>query len=195
MTMSPRFHLYNKSGHQLEFSQKCNIVQNVSSSNIIIFYQYKNVCIFILQEYAHSSHVISAPVDCNFQFHWANWDREPLICVRIADVECCCWSKGIPISDEQSLYINIRNEWCEMFFLRLEIISRDATLILLFTDARSLPPPIRIDNFSEVVVNFSQKFQTHLVYASSFAVIVVVCFGRSLRNTYIAYGSSRRKHN
>lgn len=55
------------------------------------------------------------------------------------------------------MYINIRNEWCEMYFLRLEIISRDATLILLITDARSLPPPIRIDNFSEVVVNFSQK--------------------------------------
>ncbi|XP_051860655.1 intermembrane lipid transfer protein Vps13D isoform X1 [Drosophila albomicans] len=136
VTMAPRFHLYNKSGHPLQFAQKCNVVQN---------------------EYAKSSHIISAPIDCNFQFHWANWDREPLICVRIADVECCCWSKGIPISDEQSLYINVRNEWCEMFFLRLEIISRDATLILLFTDARSLPPPIRIDNFSEVVVNFSQK--------------------------------------
>lgn len=136
VTMSPRFHLYNKSGHKLEFAQKCNVVQN---------------------EYAKSSHIISAPVDCNFQFNWANWDREPLICVRIADVECCCWSKGIPISDEQSMYINIRDEWCEMYFLRLEIISRDATLILLFTDARSLPPPIRIDNFSEVAVNFSQK--------------------------------------
>lgn len=43
-----------------------------------------------------------------------------------------------------------------MFFLRLEIISKDATFILLFTDARTLPPPIRIDNCSEVVINFSQ---------------------------------------
>ncbi|EDW18711.2 uncharacterized protein Dmoj_GI13376 [Drosophila mojavensis] len=136
VTLSPRFHLYNKSGHQLEFTQKCNIVHN---------------------DVTNASHVISAPVDCNFPFHWANWDREPLICVRIADVECCCWSKGIPINEVQSLYINIRNEWCEMFFLRLEIISRGATFILLFTDARSLPPPIRIDNFSEVVINFSQK--------------------------------------
>ncbi|KAM8708787.1 hypothetical protein ACLKA7_015713 [Drosophila subpalustris] len=42
VTMSPRFHLYNKSGHKLEFSQKCNIVQN---------------------EYAHASHIISAPID------------------------------------------------------------------------------------------------------------------------------------
>lgn len=48
-----------------------------------------------------------------------------------------------------------------MHFLRLEIISKDATFILLFTDARSLPPPIRIDNFSEVVINFSQKGSKH----------------------------------
>ncbi|EDW70492.2 intermembrane lipid transfer protein Vps13D isoform X1 [Drosophila virilis] len=136
VTLSPRFHLYNKSGHQLEFTQQCNIIHN---------------------DVTNLRNVISAPIDCNFPFHWTNGDREPLVCVRIADVECCCWSKGIPINEVQSLYINVRNEWCEMFFLRLEIISRGATFILLFTDARSLPPPIRIDNFSEVVISFSQK--------------------------------------
>ncbi|EDV97387.1 GH14723 [Drosophila grimshawi] len=141
VTLSPRFHLYNKSGHPLQFSQKCNIIHN---------------------EVANSRNVISAPIDCNFPFHWTNGDQEPLICVRIADVECCCWSKGIPVNEAKSLYINIRNEWSEMFFLRLEIISRGATLILLFTDARSLPPPIRIDNFSEVAINFSQKGCKHI---------------------------------
>ncbi|KAH8405411.1 hypothetical protein KR222_011448 [Zaprionus bogoriensis] len=135
VSLSPRFHLYNKSGHQLEFSQQCNISH----------------------DYAEACNVISAPIDCNFPFNWTDFDKEPLICVRLADVDCCCWSKGIPVNETQSLYINVRNEWSEMHFLRLEIISKDATLILLFTDARSLPPPIRIDNFSEVVINFSQK--------------------------------------
>ncbi|XP_033150667.1 vacuolar protein sorting-associated protein 13D isoform X2 [Drosophila busckii] len=135
VTLSPRFHLYNKTGSRLEFAQKCD-VQN--------------------HDITSSRSVITAPVNCNFPFHWTNWDREPLLCIRLPDVECCCWSKGIPINESQSLYINIRNEWCEMFFLRLEIIFRDATFMLLFTDARSLPPPIRIDNFSEVPINFSQ---------------------------------------
>ncbi|EDW40369.1 GL25209 [Drosophila persimilis] len=132
LTLSPRFHLHNRSGYILEFIQRCDIVSK-SSSNII-----------------------SAPIDCNFAFHWPNWDQEQYICVRIPDVECCCWSKGIPINEVQSLYINVRNDWSEMFFLRLEVISKDATYILLFTDARTLPPPIRIDNCSEVAINFSQ---------------------------------------
>ncbi|EDW41305.1 GM25370 [Drosophila sechellia] len=135
VTLSPRFHLHNRSGFKLEFMQLCDIVN---------------------YDRPDPRKIISAPVDCNFAFHWPNWDQEQIICVRIPEIECCCWSKGIPIKDVQSLYINVRNEWGEMFFLRLEIISKDATFILLFTDARTLPPPIRIDNCSEVVINFSQ---------------------------------------
>ncbi|KAH8368682.1 hypothetical protein KR084_004755 [Drosophila pseudotakahashii] len=135
VTLSPRFHLHNRSGYKLEFMQLCDIVN---------------------YDRPDPRKIISAPIDCNFAFHWPNWDQEQVICVRIPEIECCCWSKGIPINDVQSLYINVRNEWGEMFFLRLEIISKDATFILLFTDARTLPPPIRIDNCSEVVINFSQ---------------------------------------
>ncbi|XP_034133792.1 vacuolar protein sorting-associated protein 13D isoform X2 [Drosophila guanche] len=132
VTLSPRFHLHNRSGYKLEFIQRCDI------------------------DHPSTRNIISAPIDCNFAFHWPNWDQEQYICVRIPDVECCCWSKGIPINEVQSLYINVRNDWSEMFFLRLEVISKDATYILLFTDARTLPPPIRIDNCSEVAINFSQ---------------------------------------
>ncbi|KAH8288059.1 hypothetical protein KR018_011097 [Drosophila ironensis] len=137
VTLSPKFHLHNRSGYKLEFMQLCDITNN---------------------DRPDPRKIISAPIDCNFAFHWPNWDQEQIICVRIPDIECCCWSKGIKISDQalKSLYINVRNEWGEMFFLRLEIISKDATFILLFSDARTLPPPIRIDNCSEVVINFSQ---------------------------------------
>ncbi|XP_017089564.2 intermembrane lipid transfer protein Vps13D [Drosophila bipectinata] len=136
--LSPRYHLYNRSGYKLEFMQLCDIAN---------------------YDRPDPRKIISAPIDCNFAFHWPNWDQEEFICVRIPDIECCCWSKGIPLdgSINQSLYINVRNDWGEMFFLRLEIISKDATFILLFTDARTLPPPIRIDNCSEVVINFSQS--------------------------------------
>ncbi|EDV41143.2 uncharacterized protein Dana_GF23570 [Drosophila ananassae] len=135
--LSPRYHLHNRSGYKLEFIQLCDVANN---------------------DRPDPRKIISAPIDCNFAFHWPNWDQDQFICVRIPEIECCCWSKGIPITglNNQSLYINVRNDWGEMFFLRLEIISKDATYILLFTDARTLPPPIRIDNCSEVVINFSQ---------------------------------------
>lgn len=75
----------------------------------------------------------------------------------MAGDEYCHWSNGLPVNEAKSLYINLRNEIGEMTFLRLEIILNGGTYILHFTDAHTLPPPIRIDNFSEVSIHFSQK--------------------------------------
>lgn len=74
----------------------------------------------------------------------------------MADVDCCHWSSGIPINEAQSLYVNIRNDLGDMRFLRLEVILQGATYFLLFGDAHALPPPIRLDNFSEVPIKFFQ---------------------------------------
>lgn len=43
-----------------------------------------------------------------------------------------------------------------MYFLRLEIVLQGATYFLLFGDAQALPPPIRIDNYSDVPIKFFQ---------------------------------------
>lgn len=43
-----------------------------------------------------------------------------------------------------------------MHFLRVEIVLQGATYFLLFGDARALPPPIRIDNYSDVPMKFYQ---------------------------------------
>uniref|UniRef100_A0A7G3B8M2 Putative vacuolar-sorting-associated 13 protein c-terminal n=2 Tax=Lutzomyia longipalpis TaxID=7200 RepID=A0A7G3B8M2_LUTLO len=48
-----------------------------------------------------------------------------------------------------------------MHFIRLEIVLQGATYFLLFGDAQALPPPIRIDNFSEVPVKFHQPGGKH----------------------------------
>lgn len=45
-----------------------------------------------------------------------------------------------------------------MTFLRLEVILYCGTYLLHFTDAYKLPPPLRIDNYSEVVIYFRQKY-------------------------------------
>lgn len=44
----------------------------------------------------------------------------------------------------------------DMHFLRLEIVLQGATYFLLFGDAQALPPPIRIDNYSDVSIKFYQ---------------------------------------
>ena len=43
-----------------------------------------------------------------------------------------------------------------MHFLRVEVVLQAATYFVVFTDADSMPPPIRINNFSQVPVQFFQ---------------------------------------
>lgn len=45
-----------------------------------------------------------------------------------------------------------------MYFLRLEVVLQRATFFVVFTDADKMPPPIRIDNFSEVSISFAQSY-------------------------------------
>lgn len=98
---------------------------------------------------------------CHLPFHWPRLDKEQDLCVRLPDVEDCLWSGGVPINQAQSLYINIRNVHGQMHFLRLEIILQRATYFLLFGDAHALPPPIRLDNYSEVPIKFFQPGGKH----------------------------------
>lgn len=44
-----------------------------------------------------------------------------------------------------------------MYFLRLEVVLQGATFFIVFTDADTMPPPIRVDNFSEVPITFAQS--------------------------------------
>ncbi|XP_055907883.1 intermembrane lipid transfer protein Vps13D isoform X2 [Eupeodes corollae] len=136
VTFSPRFQLYNRSSRKLQFAQKCHVTKPVDLES-------------------RSTYIDAVP-GCHFPFHWPRSDQEPLLCVRMADVDCCHWSSGIPINEAQSLYINIRNDMGDMRFLRLEVILQGSTYFLLFGDAHALPPPIRLDNFSEVPIKFFQ---------------------------------------
>lgn len=136
VTFSPKFQLYNRSSHKLQFAQRCFVMKPLNPD-------------------ARAT-IIDAVPGCHFPFHWPRSDQDPLLCVRLPNFEGSCWSSGIPINEGQSLYINIRNERGEMRFLRLEVILQGATYFLLFGDANTLPPPIRIDNHSEVPIKFFQ---------------------------------------
>jgi len=43
-----------------------------------------------------------------------------------------------------------------MHFVRVEIVLQDAAYFIIFTDAETMPPPLRIDNFSQVDLDFHQ---------------------------------------
>ncbi|GAB0099028.1 Vacuolar protein sorting-associated protein 13D [Sergentomyia squamirostris] len=141
VTFSPRFQLYNRSRYKLQFAQKYFATT--------------------LTDPLAKSTFIEAVPDCHLPFHWPRLDKEQELCVRLPDVEDCLWSGGVPIQESLSVYINIRNMHGDMHFIRLEIVLQGATYFLLFGDAQALPPPIRVDNFSEVSMKFHQPGCKH----------------------------------
>lgn len=137
VTFSPRFQLYNRSSYKLQFAQKCFASMHMDPT-------------------AHSTFIEAVP-GCHLPFHWPRLDKDQELCVRIPEIVDCMWSSGIPIQEKQSMYINVRDINGEMHFLRLEIILQGATYYMLFGNAEVLPPPIRVDNYSEVPVKFYQS--------------------------------------
>lgn len=89
-------------------------------------------------------------------FHWPRLDKDLLLCVRIKDLPNCMWSGGIKLDDNYSLTINIRDAIGKMNFLRVDVVLQESTYFIVFTDADTMPPPIRVDNFSEVPLIVNQ---------------------------------------
>lgn len=89
-------------------------------------------------------------------FHWPRLDKDQLLCVRIIDVPNCMWSGGIMLHGNHSLTINIRDVSGQMYFLRVDVVLQESTYFIVFSDADTMPPPIRVDNFSEVPLTINQ---------------------------------------
>lgn len=136
VTISPRFQLHNKSSYRLLFAQKC-----LAST--------------VTDPLAKMTYVEVIP-ECHMPFHWPRLDRDQLLQVLIQDVPDCCWSGGLRIDRNESMHVNIRNVHGRMYFLRMEVVLQNASFFVIFTDADKMPPPIRVDNFSEVSVSFAQ---------------------------------------
>ncbi|XP_025991492.2 vacuolar protein sorting-associated protein 13D isoform X3 [Solenopsis invicta] len=136
VTLSPRYQLHNKSSYTLELAQKC-FTTTVSHPD------------------AQATYITTMP-DCHMPFHWPRLDKDLLLCVRITNVPDCMWSGGITLDDNYSLTINVRNATGKMHFLRVDVVLQETTFFIVFTDADTMPPPIRVDNFSEVSLLVNQ---------------------------------------
>ena len=91
-------------------------------------------------------------------FHWPRLDKDQLLCVRVVNVPHCTWSGGIMLHGNHSLTINVRDTSGQMYFLRVDVVLQESTYFIVFTDADTMPPPIRVDNFSEVPLIINQVF-------------------------------------
>ncbi|RWS05004.1 Vacuolar protein sorting-associated protein 13D-like protein [Dinothrombium tinctorium] len=138
VTFSPRYQIENTSSFKLEVIQK--------------FAAYSDEIM--------TDNIITVMSNSNVAFQWSRTDQDKLLCVRIASLPNCHWSGGFAI-EPNSFHLNVRDESGKSHFIRVEILLEKATFFIVFSDAINLPPPIRIDNFSEVPIEFFQTNITH----------------------------------
>ena len=134
--LAPRFQLHNQSQFKVQFAQKC-------------------FATMFHDPLAEATHLQALP-HSTLSFHWPRLDREQLLCMRLVDLEDCQWSGGFIIEGVNSFHITIRDGNGRGTFIRIEIGQVGATFSVIISDAGNFPPPFRIDNFSEVAINFYQ---------------------------------------
>ncbi|XP_028266472.1 vacuolar protein sorting-associated protein 13D isoform X2 [Parambassis ranga] len=135
VTFAPRYLLDNCSSHKLAFAQR-------------EFARGKGT--------ANPEGYISTLPGSSVVFHWPRNDYDQLLCVRLMDTPNCTWSGGFEVNKPKSFHVNMRDTLGNCFFLRAEITLKGATYQISFTDTDQLPPPFRIDNNSEVPIQFWQ---------------------------------------
>uniref|UniRef100_A0A0A9WG36 Vacuolar protein sorting-associated protein 13D n=3 Tax=Lygus hesperus TaxID=30085 RepID=A0A0A9WG36_LYGHE len=143
VTLSAHYQIHNKSSYKLQFAQKC-FATTVNDPG------------------AQQTYLTAVP-NCSLPFHWPRLDKDQLLCVKILDISHCFWSGGFKIDSNSSLHLNIRDLFGKMYFLRIEIVLQGATYFIVLSDADTMPPPIRIDNFSHVPIQFHQVGLQNLV--------------------------------
>lgn len=92
--------------------------------------------------------------------HWPRIDMEKLLCVRAIDdhqYELINWSGGFSVDDAQVLHINMRFVDGQCLILRVQVIKRNGTHFIVFTDSNHTLPPFRIVNRSNVPIRFYQS--------------------------------------
>ncbi|XP_053498784.1 intermembrane lipid transfer protein VPS13D isoform X2 [Ictalurus furcatus] len=135
VTFAPRYLLDNQSSHKLAFSQR-------------EFARGKGT--------ANPEGYISTLPGSSVVFHWPRNDYDQLLCVRLMDVPNCTWSGGFEVNKPKSFHVNMRDTLGTCYFLLAEIALKGATYHISFSDTDQLPSPFRIDNMSEVPIQFWQ---------------------------------------
>ncbi|CAN7986722.1 unnamed protein product [Ixodes hexagonus] len=127
------------------------LVDNQSSSVVQIAQRFA-----IKEQHQHRHHISLAKPKSSLPFHWPRVDLDNLLCVRLVDISGCLWSGGFKIDELDSFHRHLLDELGRSYFIRVEVILKGATFFIIFMDCSKIPPPMRIDNQSEVPVTFHQ---------------------------------------
>ena len=139
VTLSPRYQVENLSSFKLQIAQRCTINNQTQAVP------------------DHLDSRITVPSNSNMPFHWPRTDQDKLLCVKISSsAEQFHWSGGFEVIPNSSFHLNVRDINGKCNFLRVEILQTGSTIFIVFSNAYNLPPPIRIDNYSEVQIEFYQ---------------------------------------
>ncbi|KAL5009744.1 hypothetical protein ScPMuIL_012049 [Solemya velum] len=135
VTFAPRFQIDNQSSHKLAIAQR-HLTKDQAIPN-------------------PEGHLTALP-KCKLPFHWPRLDLDQLLCVKLMDQANIHWSGGFRIDRIYSSHINMRDDEGNSFLLKVEVVLQGPTFFIVFADAEEMPPPFRIDNFSEVPIMYYQ---------------------------------------
>uniref|UniRef100_A0A1I7VNQ7 Ricin B-type lectin domain-containing protein n=1 Tax=Loa loa TaxID=7209 RepID=A0A1I7VNQ7_LOALO len=93
---------------------------------------------------------------CNLIWN-ENFEDNRMICVKRDDVKY--WSCPFRIDLINSFHVTMRDTDETPQFLRVEVILNSAIFYVTFTDVRYYPPPIQLENLSDVPVLYQQKIE------------------------------------
>ncbi|KHN80922.1 Vacuolar protein sorting-associated protein 13D [Toxocara canis] len=100
------------------------------------------------------SHHVKMASKCNLIWN-ENFEDKRMLCVKRDDVKY--WSCPFRIDQISSFHVTMRDADETPQFVRVEIILNSAVFCVTFTDARYFPPPIQLENLSNVPVLYHQK--------------------------------------
>ncbi|CAH3878880.1 unnamed protein product [Pieris brassicae] len=140
VTFTPRYQIHNNTSRTLQFAQKCSATTLTDPG-------------------AAATHVL-AVAGCCLPWHWARWDRSPLLCARVLAAATheplTAWSGGFKIDSPRSLHVACRESGGSYQIMRAEVVRQGAALLVVVSDAECAPPPLRIDNYSPVAIMYHQ---------------------------------------
>ncbi|VDK72688.1 unnamed protein product [Litomosoides sigmodontis] len=93
---------------------------------------------------------------CNLIWN-EDFEDNRMICVKRNDVKY--WSCPFRIDLISSFHVTMRDADETPQFLRVEVILNSAIFYITFTDVRYYPPPIQLENLSDVPVLYQQKIE------------------------------------
>ncbi|KAF6021741.1 hypothetical protein EB796_019945 [Bugula neritina] len=133
VTLVPYNKVINKSSHRIAFTQK-------------VFTQSDN----------NSTFHASLP-GASHAYHWPRHDLDQLLCIKILDVPSTLWSGGFRIDQLNSIVINIRNsENSDCILMKIETVLQGSTFTTVIADASDIPPPLKIENYTDLSLKFWQ---------------------------------------